>query len=92
MHNPGCGLVPSNDPITVIGRVASPSGQVADIVFEGTSDLKASGAFEIQRLIQRPSDSAKEFLNHTERPLALVGISFGPAPISDFDRLLAPQT
>ena len=68
--------------------MVSPSGQVTDSVFEGSAELKTTDALEIQRLIQRPSDLAKDFLGSAERALALVGIGFGPAPTSDFDRLL----
>jgi hypothetical protein len=88
MDNLGCGRASNNNPITVIGRMASPSGQVIDLVFEGAAVLKSTDALEVQRLIQRPSDLAKDFLGRAERPLAFVGIGFGPAPISDFDRLL----
>jgi hypothetical protein len=68
--------------------VANPSGQVVDVFFEGAAVLKATDIFEIQRLIQRPSDLAKDFLSRADRPLAFVGIGFGPAPVSDFDWLL----
>jgi hypothetical protein len=88
MDNLGCGRASNNNPITIIGRVASPSGQVVDVFFEGAVVLKATDMVEIQRLIQRPSDLAKDFHGHAERPLAFVGIGFGPAPVSDFDRLL----
>jgi hypothetical protein len=77
-----------DNPITVVGRVAGPSGQVTDSVFVGSAELKMTDALEIQRLIQRPSDLAKDFLGGAEHALAFVGIGFGPAPISDFDRLL----
>jgi hypothetical protein len=88
MNNLGCGQASNNNPITVVGRVSNPSGQVVDLVFEGEAVLKATDAFEIQSLIQRPSDLAKDFLSRPGNPLAFVGIGFGPAPISDFDRLL----
>jgi len=79
---------PNSTPVTIIGRVANPSGQICDRVFEGTIDLKAIDSSEIQRLIQRPSDLAKNFLGRSERPLAFVGIGFGAAPTSASDRLL----
>jgi hypothetical protein len=88
MDNLGHRSASSNNPITVIGRVSNASGQVVDLVFEGSVDLKKTDTFEIQRLIQRPSDLAKDFHNRAEYPLAFVGIGFGPAPISDFERLL----
>jgi hypothetical protein len=75
-------------PITVIGKVANPSGQVADRILEGTAVLKAHSALDAQRLIQRPSDLARDFSNRTEQALAFVAIGMGRAPISDFDRLL----
>jgi hypothetical protein len=88
MDNLGCSRTSNNNPLTVIGRVASRSGQVVDSVFEGSTELKTTDALEIQRLIQRPSDLAKDFLGSAERALALVGVGFGAAPISDFDRVL----
>jgi hypothetical protein len=88
MENLGCRQASNNNPVTVIGRVSNPSGQVLDLVFEGKAVLKTTDTFETQSLIQRPSDLAKDFLSRPETPLAFVSIGFGPAPISDFDRLL----
>jgi hypothetical protein len=88
MNNLECGQASNNNPLTVIGRVSNSSGQVVDLVFEGDVVLKTTDHFEIQRLTQRPSDLAKDFHRGAERPLAFVGVGFGPAPISDFDKLL----
>src|SRR5271156_5521678 len=75
-------------PITVIGRVADLSGHVADRILEGTVVLKATIELDAQRLIQRPSDLARDFSDRTEQALAFVAIGFGRAPVSDFDTLL----
>ncbi len=64
------------------------AGRIVDLVFEGATNLRAVGAFEKQKFIQKPSALAKDFLGAAQRPLAFVGIGFGAAPTSASDRLL----
>jgi hypothetical protein len=74
--------------ITVVGRFETSAGRIADFILDGRPDLKSKGDFEGGRLVQRTAELAKEFSHRQGRALAFVGIGFGPAPVSDFDRRL----
>jgi hypothetical protein len=78
----------NSGPILVVGRLSAPPKGIADHVLEGSTHLRITDTLQAQRLVQRPADWVRTFSERPEKALAFVGIGFGPAPNSNFEKYL----
>jgi hypothetical protein len=74
--------------VTVVGRMENTFGRITNLILGGTVDLKSQNDLEANQLIQQTSNVAKHVGPRWQRPLAFVGIGFGPAPATKSDGYL----